>query len=216
MLGESAFDLLHLPPLQAFEKGELAILRPVLRQGINAPLTSSAGRLFDAMASLLNLRHQNRFEGQAAMELEFLAEQATDDGSCGSYDFTLGPARGTPIPHRGSPARATASPAMCPAEIDWQPMVESAIGELSVGVAVSVIAARFHHALAAMAVAVAQAAGCRRVVLTGGCFQNRLLTERCVDGLRRAGFCPYWHQRVPPNDGGLALGQVLAAARVGR
>jgi hydrogenase maturation protein HypF len=75
------------------------------------------------------------------------------------------------------------------------------------------MAAAFHNTLAEVIVAVAQRLGEPRVVLTGGCFQNRYLTERAVRRLRAAGFRPYWHQRVPPNDGGLALGQVVAAFR---
>ena len=73
--------------------------------------------------------------------------------------------------------------------------------------------AKFHNALAEAVVAVAKRAGERRVVLSGGCFQNRYLTERTVRRLQTEGFQPYWHQRVPPNDGGIALGQIVAALR---
>jgi len=75
------------------------------------------------------------------------------------------------------------------------------------------IAARFHNTLAEMIVAVARRARQERVVLTGGCFQNRYLTERAVKRLQAEGFRPYWHQRIPPNDGGIALGQILAGSR---
>ena len=81
---------------------------------------------------------------------------------------------------------------------------------------VGVIAARVHNTLADAVVAVARRAGEPRVVLSGGCFQNRVLMERTVAGLRAAGFRPYWHQRVPPNDGGIALGQVAALAAAER
>jgi hydrogenase maturation protein HypF len=73
-------------------------------------------------------------------------------------------------------------------------------------------AARFHNTLAAAIVTVARHAGEKRIVLSGGCFQNRYLTERAVTGLRDAGFEPYWHQRIPPNDGGIAVGQIVAAS----
>ena len=73
--------------------------------------------------------------------------------------------------------------------------------------------ARFHNTLAEMAVAVAARMKVEKVVLTGGCFQNRYLTERMVSRLRSEGFRPYWHQRVPPNDGGIALGQIVAVKR---
>jgi hydrogenase maturation protein HypF len=85
--------------------------------------------------------------------------------------------------------------------------------DVSRGVAVRTIAARFHHGLADAIVAVARRVGEPRVVLTGGCFQNRVLTETTVRRLEAAGFRPYWHQRVPPNDGGIALGQVAVARR---
>ena len=81
------------------------------------------------------------------------------------------------------------------------------------GVAAGEISVKFHHALAEAMVAVAQRVGEERVALSGGCFQNRYLTERSVRRLREEGFRPYWHQRVPPNDGGIALGQVVAAWR---
>jgi hydrogenase maturation protein HypF len=77
------------------------------------------------------------------------------------------------------------------------------------------ISAKFHNTLAEIIVAVARKLGERRVVLTGGCFQNRYLVERSVDRLQEAGFKPYWHQRIPPNDGGIALGQIIAAAASG-
>ncbi|MCI0364533.1 MAG: hypothetical protein L0219_11650, partial [Phycisphaerales bacterium] len=73
-------------------------------------------------------------------------------------------------------------------------------------------AARFHNTLAAAIVTVARQAGEERIVLSGGCFQNRYLTERTVTALRAAGFKPYWHQRIPPNDGGIAVGQIVAAS----
>jgi hydrogenase maturation protein HypF len=75
------------------------------------------------------------------------------------------------------------------------------------------IAAKFHNTLAEMIVAVAGRGGERRVVLSGGCFQNKYLTEQTVRRLEEEGFRPYWHQRIPPNDGGIALGQVAAASR---
>jgi hydrogenase maturation protein HypF len=97
--------------------------------------------------------------------------------------------------------------------LDWAPLLHELLHDLNRKVPAAVIAAKFQHALVEALVAIAQAVGEERVVLTGGCFQNKLLTERAVRRLREAGFVPAWHQRVPPNDGGLALGQVLAAAQ---
>ena len=80
-------------------------------------------------------------------------------------------------------------------------------------VPVATISAKFHNALVAAMVAVAARVGHEQIALTGGCFQNALLLERAVRHLRAAGFRPYWHQRIPPNDGGIALGQVVGAWR---
>jgi hydrogenase maturation protein HypF len=97
--------------------------------------------------------------------------------------------------------------------LDWAPMVGAILDDLTGGVSGGEISARFHNALAESIVAVARRVGEKRVVLSGGCFQNRYLTERTVGRLASEGFRPYWHQRIPPNDGGIALGQVVAAAR---
>ena len=92
-------------------------------------------------------------------------------------------------------------------------MIEAILADVQQGVSVGIISAKFHNALVEGIVAVAKRAGQERVVLSGGCFQNRYLTERAVRRLQAEGFRPYWHQRVPPNDGGIALGQVVAALR---
>ena len=92
-------------------------------------------------------------------------------------------------------------------------MIQELLHDLRAGLGVWEIAAKFHNALAECIVAVAQRVGEHRVVLTGGCFQNKYLTERAVNRLRSEGFSAYWHQRVPPNDGGIAVGQIAAAAR---
>ncbi len=195
--GESMAAREDLPTLQAFRADELATLRRMLRQRLNAPLTSSAGRLFDAVASLSGLRQRSRFEGQAAMELEF----ACGDPSEEPYPVALrSPDEGTSAtPH--SPART----------VDWAPLIEGVIRDVGARVPVAKIAARFHNGLAEAVVLVAHAVQEERVALTGGCFQNKYLLERTIRRLNEEGFRPYWHQRVPTNDGGIALGQVLAA-----
>ena len=91
-------------------------------------------------------------------------------------------------------------------------MVTALLNDMERGTEPAVIAAKFHNGLAEAAVEVARRIGENRVVLSGGCFQNRYLTERVVHRLREEGFKPYWHQRVPPNDGGIALGQIAVAA----
>ena len=97
--------------------------------------------------------------------------------------------------------------------LDWSDMILAILADLRHGVGAGEISARFHNTMAEAIVSVAKFVGQERVVLSGGCFQNRYLTERAVHRLQDEGFRPYWHQRVPPNDGGIALGQVVAAAR---
>jgi hydrogenase maturation protein HypF len=168
--------------------GELKNIRRMLEGGLNAPVTSSAGRLFDAVASTIGLRQKIAFEGQAAMELEFLV----DESESGVYEFEL--AVGTPI------------------EIDWEPMIHGIISDTLDGLRPSHMAAKFHNTLSEIIVRLAILVGESSIVLSGGCFQNRYLLERAVNRLRESGFSVYWHQRVPTNDGGIALGQTVAAA----
>ncbi len=191
MFGETVLERNDLPTVAAFTKGELSALKAVLVKKLNSPVTSSMGRLFDAVASLIGLRQKMRFEGQAAMELEFALEGIETDES---YNLSLITRHQSLI-------------------LDWQPMVEAILSDVQKGVVIGRISAMFHNALAEAVVAVAKKTGGRRVVLSGGCFQNRRLTERTVRRLQAEGFQPYWHQRVPPNDGGIALGQVVGALR---
>ena len=101
--------------------------------------------------------------------------------------------------------------------LDWQPVVEAVLVDLQQGVDPGIMAARFHNALVDAIMTVAEIVGERRVALTGGCFQNRLLVERTVRRLRHAGYEVLLHRHVPPNDGGISLGQVaVAAARLKR
>ena len=193
IFGDAVFLQKDLPTLAAFTDVELGLLRKMLQRELNAPLTSSVGRLFDAVASLAGLRQQMRFEGQAAMELEFAREGCETDEA---YELISRPARD----------RAGQSPFV----IDWQPMMEAILSDCRHGRGTGVIAARFHNALVETVTDVARRIGQEKVVLSGGCFQNRYLTERTVTRLRAEGFRPYWHQRVPPNDGGIALGQIFA------
>jgi hydrogenase maturation protein HypF len=191
MLGHAAFTRSDLPAVAAFTQKQLAVLQTMLKKNLHAPLTSSAGRLFDAVASLTGLRQKMHFEGQAAMDLEFaLADVTTDD----AYPLPL----------------LNDAP---PLVLDWAPAIAALLADLHGGVCAGLISAKFHNALAAGIVRVARHFGFNRVALSGGCFQNRYLTERTVAGLRAAQFQPYWHQRVPANDGGIALGQIVGALR---
>jgi hydrogenase maturation protein HypF len=191
LLGDDVVTRDDLAPVRSFSPRERALLARTLARRLNAPLTSSAGRLFDAVAALLGVRLITHFEGQAAMELEWaLHDVATDE----SYPFRIEPKDSSMV-------------------VDWEPLIRSLLTDFDSAVPVAFVSARFHNALAEMIVAVAERVGDEHVALTGGCFQNRYLTERVVRRLSEAGFSPHWHQRVPPNDGGIALGQILAAAR---
>lgn len=181
--------------LSAFNAEERRILKKMLETGVNAPLTSSVGRLFDAVASLLGLRQTNRFEGEAAMALEFACEGIETEEA---YPFR--------ILERGTPK--------APLIIDWAPLIESILGELEQSCPIGEIAALFHNTLSEIMVSVARRIGEEKVVLTGGCFQNKVLTERAMMRLSAEGFQPYRHQQIPSNDGGLAVGQILAALRI--
>jgi hydrogenase maturation protein HypF len=97
--------------------------------------------------------------------------------------------------------------------LDWGPLLEALLADLRRGQSVGVMAARFHNALVEGIVAVARAVGADRAALSGGCFQNRILLERAYRRLTEAGLRVYVHQRIPPNDGGIALGQVAVAAQ---
>ncbi len=163
----------------------------MLKRALNSPKTSSVGRLFDAVASIANLRQQMRFEGQAAMELEFALDGFVTD-------------KFYPLP-------LATRHALC--ILDWAPLIEGILSDTQSGVPIREISAKFHNALAEVVVEVARRFGQHRVALSGGCFQNRYLTERIVARLRAENFQPYWHQRVPANDGGIALGQVFAARK---
>ena len=174
----------------AFSGSEPPLLRQMLEKNIRSPRTSSAGRLFDAVAYLVGFRGPISFEGQAAMLLEYAAAPATTD----AYPYAIGSDE--------------------PCVIDWSPMIQQILKDLRCGTERGTISAMFHNTLAGIIVEIARRVAEPRVVLTGGCFQNRRLTETTVQRLTDAGFSAYWHQRVPPNDGGIALGQAVAVQRM--
>jgi hydrogenase maturation protein HypF len=190
MLGDIWVDREDLAPVRAFPPRNRSLLATALRNRINAPVTSSVGRLFDAVAALLEVRSVTHFEGQAAMELEWAIRETRTDAL---YPFRIDAKDGMLI-------------------VDWQPLIQAILADVKRGVSIACIAAVFHNSLAETIVEVARRVGEPTIALSGGCFQNRYLTEQTVRRLRDAGFSPHWHQRVPPNDGGIALGQILAAA----
>jgi hydrogenase maturation protein HypF len=200
LYGEAALEMDDLAPIRALPPSERLVLGQMLRRGLSAPLTTSAGRLFDGVAALLGLHQSVTFEGQAAMALEYAVEAREE----GAYPVSLVSSSFPSFPS-------------APLLLDWQPLIEALIQDLRAGVSAGILAGRFHNGLATAIVAVAQAIGQPRVALTGGCFQNRLLLERTASRLRQADFDVLLHRQVPPNDGGISLGQVaVAAARLNR
>jgi len=178
----------------AASEAERRIIARQIERELNAPLTSSMGRLFDAVASLVGVRHRNQYEAQAAIELEALVAP----GEHGHYAVE--------VDDRSEPA-----------VIDPAPMIRGVVGDVARGVAVPIIAARFHATVVATIVDVSariqKRTGLRRVVLSGGVFQNAVLLEAARRALAGAGFAVFSHHVVPPNDGGIALGQALVAAQ---
>jgi hydrogenase maturation protein HypF len=168
-----------------FAASEQHTLVMALERGINAPLTSSVGRLFDAVAALLGLCQVMSFEGQAAQALQAAAERVPAQPP---YPVDLA----------------------CDGDgrlIDWRPMLAALLGERAAGQPVALIAARFHATLAAVVTNLAMRLHACGVVLAGGCFQNRRLLGETRAALQGAGIAVWWPQRLPPGDGALAVGQ---------
>ncbi len=189
-LGPAGLSDFNGPLRAAFSPAEWKLLREMLEKGLQCPRSSGVGRLFDAVAALIGLRQVQNFEGQAAMELEFLCEEADD---ISGYSVEARPDNESFV-------------------LDWRPMVRHLLADLRQGVGRARIARRFHLGLIDGLLQAARLAGERRVVLTGGCFQNKFLLEAAVQRLEEAGFEPYWHRSIPPNDGGISLGQAAVVA----
>jgi hydrogenase maturation protein HypF len=190
------------PPVEAFPvfrripRADLDIVSRMIRRGFNAPAAHGVGRYFDAFGALLLDRIASRYEGQIALELNMAAEC----GETGRYKYEV-------------------SQGSTPWEIDMRPAVRDAVFESIGGETVGRIAARIHNTLAAASVDVVRAMSHRLgrlpVILSGGCFQNARLAESIAAGLEPE-FRVYLNRRVPPGDGGVALGQAVVAAAKAR
>ena len=173
--------------LARWPEREVRVILQMLRRGINSPLTSSCGRLFDAVAALLGIRDRNVYEGQAAIELEQALEP--DEKSYRGCIYKEGDSW----------------------ILDPLPMVRGVLQDVRGGVAPGIISARFHNGLCDLLSDAAHQAGAenglQRVALSGGVFQNATLSQRLEAALEKLGFEVHTHQQVPPNDGCIALGQ---------
>ncbi len=184
------------------DRSKWRTLSQMIARGMNSPLTSSLGRLFDAVAALLCLRSEVIYEGQAAIELEVLASKDASEIRSGEfiqhdiYPFSIGD--------------------QTPALLDVSPMIRAIVGDLQQKVPTAQIANRFHRSIAELlATACFEArkqTGLDVVALSGGVFQNRRLLEQLIVRLGEMAFQVYVNRRVPPNDGGISLGQIAVAA----
>jgi hydrogenase maturation protein HypF len=185
------------PLLPDIDDRKVALMLRMMDQKLNSPLTSSLGRLFDAVAAIVGLRSYVAFEGQAAMELEMIADPAAS----GVYDFTW---EGDGV-----------------LQLSTAPIIRAVVQDVQTGVSPAVISARFHHTLVALFDSVCRhlrrITGIDRVALSGGVFQNSQLLTGLSGALTDSGFDLITHRLVPTNDGGLSLGQaVVAAAQAGQ
>jgi len=188
------FQDLDIAFMATVDPDQTAILTAMIEKGLNAPLTSSMGRLFDGIAALLGLRNSVAFEGQAAMELEM----AADPDATGGYDVAWQPSDCIRIP--------------------TAPIVQGVVADLQQGAEAALISRKFHTTLVRLftdvCIFLKRETALDQVVLSGGSFQNAILTEELIRSLTAAGFNVYSHRLVPPNDGGIALGQALAASAI--
>jgi hydrogenase maturation protein HypF len=186
-----------LPCIAAASGTELGVIRHQIETGLNAPLTSSMGRLFDAVAAIIGVRQTINYEAQAAMELEHLVMDRVE----GTYQFE--------ISNHNSQFAMIIEPA---------PVIRAIVEDYLKGVAPGIIASKFHNAVAGMirdvAITLRESKGVNRVALSGGVFQNVTLLTRALALLRDAGFETYIHHLVPPNDAGISLGQAAVANAV--
>ncbi|AFZ42796.1 (NiFe) hydrogenase maturation protein HypF [Halothece sp. PCC 7418] len=176
-----------------FTSQALKILRSMLKQGLNTPQTSSVGRLFDAIAALVGLSTTVSFEGEAAMQLEFAIN---GNDTTETYPLNLIPAtENTPI------------------ILDWEAMVREIQSDVQKQTPLSIIAAKFQNTLLAGITKIANQMQVSTIVFTGGCFQNKSLLEKAITTAKENNQQPYWCQTLPPNDGGIAFGQIIATLR---
>jgi hydrogenase maturation protein HypF len=202
--------------LEGTSKEEISLLTTQLEKNINAPFSTSMGRLFDAVSSLLGLVQVASYEGQAAMALEFIADQETKDAYPLHIEESTLVSNSVYAPSINTRIRAhTQRPGLPNSNVRFtlnpQEMLEQILMDVAQGVTAPIVAAKFHNGLVDAVLRIAAKLGTTTVALTGGCFQNRLLTERCRAALTKYSCRVLTHRQVSPNDGGLALGQLAVA-----
>jgi len=194
-LGDDLFNGDYPELLSAFSASELKLLHSMVKKQINCPMTTSIGRLFDAFSSLLGLCQISEFEGQAAMALE----------ACASKCEFIRTVRINP--HLHYPTRLIEADCLI---LDWQPSLSGVLSDLKQH-SREQIAANIHHSLADWVFIIAEKTQSSGLVLSGGCFQNAYLVEAIVNAKQAQHYTLFRHATIPPNDGGLALGQIYAS-----
>ncbi len=193
--GKDLFNL-KLPLIQRIEENKIRIIVEMIEKKVNSPETSSLGRLFDGVAAIAGIRQKTAYEGQAAMELEMAAGSPGDE----IYEYDL---RSETV-----------------LKIEPQPIIEGIVKDIEKGVAVSRISAKFHATLIHLFLQVCERlkeeTRIKRVALSGGVFQNSILLAGLKKSLEKQGFVVLTHEKVPTNDGGIALGQAVIADAVSR
>ena len=196
LLGEGWFDS-KLAFLREVDPVEIELIRQQIETGLNSPLTSSMGRLFDAISALLGIRDVIDYEGQAAIELEMVAYEDDETVRHQNYPFSITGHDGVNI-------------------LQLKELLSAVVEDLYQGIPVATISARFHSTVAQMICQmcqlIAESTGIDQVALSGGVFQNRLLLRKVIPLLEGAGFTVFTHKQVPCNDGGISLGQAVIAS----
>jgi len=181
--------------IRGLDKDKWHILKQMIVKGVSSQMTSSAGRLFDAVSALLGIRKEIYYEAQAAIELEMKAVSSDN----GYYGFDHTECEGM-------------------TQIVFDQVIKGIISDMSKSAGVGIIAARFHNTIAAIVsdtcLRIGKQTGINRVAMSGGVFQNSLLLEKAYALLHKNGFKVYTHRRVPTNDGGIALGQAIIASEM--
>lgn len=179
-----------LPPLRGYSKNDIGSILQQISTRINTPMTSSMGRLFDAVASIIGIRQKISYEAQAAIELEYYCDLT----ETGSYDFEIDDGI-----------------------IDTRKVIRSIVSDLTSGIHLSRISGKFHNTIARICLdackAIGKSQGIKHVALSGGVWQNKTLLEKTLPLLEHNGFSVLIHNQVPPNDGGVSLGQLVIAAK---
>lgn len=191
IFGEKIFSMNETISVTSFNEDEKNLLKQMLSKNINSPITTSVGRLFDAVASILGIRQRVNFEGQAAMELEFIMDYGFEISDLGNYNY---------VTQMSNPKSQIV--------IDWSQMIFSILDDVKNRIPNGIISAKFHNTLVEIIIAISKRIGEKRIVLSGGCFQNKYLTERTIQRLQNENYEVYWQQKIPTNDGGISLGQI--------